>query len=534
MSQSRREKMINYDKDRRNRSGATSSQFGKVGRNVDAESGKPKLQNERFVERPKYQQDEQPSTSSTVRDEMDKIENDAEKDVDKSDFKSEKSPQTVRSTPATTYNDDIAKYQTGGAFIKAWTVVDHISIPPVIQPRKSNFIPNFLSASIIIEAMERCLDGNEELRWINPNYLSLPVRLYYAVLFYLQILKAKEAAKKITKSESTWYRSFKRTFPLESLPVVGPLIPYYSNIVSVKPNDDKYDYVYPDYHTNGGLSVTKGVPNANDTYFIQPNVMILAEMLRQFATLTKAQLENATNNNDDYFNDDGAYVPHSLGTAFAFAGIDFPDPLTVATSTVLANPAIDKSLPETKDRFLSVHSHWRKSKARDIPVAGNTEPYDTIASALRMTEDYEWFEDCIQMATIQAKFFNDSTNMSQIPSTGGTEVLISAHIIGREENYPGADQWYPGYWSNLKATFQTTRADTGPEQFLNSEYALTTASISWKSNNHPIGGRQIGHRTGPYWDNREFEYKLDTPAVVGRRIPTMIQSQFYQRYGDAS
>lgn len=526
--------MLAYDKDRRARSGATTSQFGKVGRSIDAESDKPKLREEQFAARPKYQQDEQTSTSEKVRTDLEKIEHDGEKETDKTDFKSEPSPNTVRKAPMTTFNDTIVKYQPGGAFLKAWTVVDHISIPPVIQPKKSNYIPNYISASIIIEAIERCLDGNEELKWINPNYLSLPVRLYYAVIWYLQILKAKEAAKKITKSESTWYRSFKRSYPLESLPIVGPLVPYFTNIVSVKPNDDKYDYVYPDYITSGGLTIKEGVPTVTPIYFLQPNVLMLAEMLRQFATMTATDLSGQAHNADNYFDNQGSYVPHRNGVNFRFAGIDYPSPLTPQTAMTMANSAIDKPMPETKDMMIRVHPYWRRSKARDIPTAQQSETFDSIASSLRMTEDFEWFEDCIQMAAIQCKFFSDSTNLSQIPSTGGSEALVTCHITSPTDEYVGTEQWYPEFWRNLKATFQTTRADTGPEQFLNQEYALTTGTINWTVGGHPIGGRQAAHRTGPYWQNREFEFKLETAIPVGRRIPTMIQSQFYHRYGDAS
>jgi hypothetical protein len=529
-----RAKANEYGNSRRNMFSGTSSQFGRVGRNIDRESEKPKLATEKFVERPRAEQDEQPSTSDKVRDEMDKLEEDKEKETDKSDFKSDKSPPTVRKAPLFTSDELVSKYEPGGAFIKMWTSVDHISIPPVIKPMKSSYMPNFIMGSIIIRSLEDCLDGNEELKWICPFYFSLPVRLYYTVIFYLQILKAKESVKKIGKTESTWFRAFKRSFPLESLPVVGPMVPFLSNIVSVKPNDDKYDYIYPEFTTNGGLRVEKGVPLVSPIFFIQPNVLIQAEFLRQYCNLTNAQLVGQTNNTDDYFDDQLSLVPHRIGSIFNFAGIDFPAQLTVPTSMALSNVAMDHFLPEAKARCIEIHPYWQRSKAAGIPATQTTNEYSNIGEAMRMTEDFEWFESCVYMATIQCKFFTHSTNMSQIPTTGGSEVLVSAHITGQNAQYVGAEAWYPRNWRNLKSTFQTTRADTGPDQFLNAELALTTGTISWLDNGHPIGGRQIGHRVGPYWDNREFEYKLETPIEVGRRITTTIQSQFYDREGKAS
>jgi len=523
-----------YDKERKSRFSGTSSQFGKVGRNIDRESEKPKLATEKFVDRPKVEQDEQPSTSEEIRDEMTKIEKKKESETDKNDFTSQASHPTVRKATVSTSDDLVSKYEPGGAFLKMWTTVDHISIPPVIKPKKSSFIPNFVMGSVIIRSLEDCLDGNEEIKWICPFYFSLPVRLYYSVVYYLQILKAKESAGKLSTPESTWFRAFKRTFPLETLPVVGPLVPYFSNIVSVLPNDDKYDYIYPTFHINGGLSVEKGIPNVDNTYFIQPNVLMQADFLRQFCNLTRTQLESKTGNDDNYFTDNLSLVPHRIGNGFTFAGIEFQKVLTVPTSMALSNVAMDVQLPETKGRCIDIHPYWQRSKAVDIPSTQTTNEFTKIGESMRMVEDFEWFESCVYMATIQCKFFAHSTNLSQIPSTGGSEVLTSAHITGAHPEYDAAEDWYPRHWRSLKATFQTTRADTGPDQFLNAEFSLSTGTISWLANGHPIGGRQIGHRTGPYWENREFEYQLETPTEVGRRVTTAIQSQFYDREGKAS
>jgi len=524
-----------FDTERRSRLGSTKSQFGKVGRNIDFESDKPRLAQERFVERPKAKQSEVDSTDRKIREDISNIEDRAEsEEIDSNDFKKVEAPATVKNAPAMTSNELVTKHEAGGAFIKAWTVVDHVVIPPVIQPKKSWFYPNYIVGSLLVNAMDRCIDGNQELTWIAPNYFSLAVKLYYAVIFYIQILKAKEAAGKLSRSESAWFRSFKRVFPLESLPIAGPIIPYFSNIVSVKPNDDKYDFIYPDYQTNQGMKVKSGVVEVTSEFFIQPNVTILTELLLKFTELTRKELINETDDNLDYFDDTGAFVPHRIGADFNFAGIEYRAHLSISMSMSLSNIAMDKALPETKERCLDIHPYWKRSKITSVPKVGNTYDHDTIGRALRMDEDYEWFEECIHMATIQCKFMKESTNMSQIPATGGSEVLVSAAMSGEYIKYKDAKDWYPQNWINMKAKFYTTRADTEADQFANASYALSTGTISWIHNQHPIGGRQAGHRDGPYWDNRQFEYQSDTPIEVARRLQTMITSLFYDAKGEAS
>jgi hypothetical protein len=527
--------MKSYDEVRRARFGSTKSQFGKVGRNVDFESDKPRLAQESFVQRPKAKQNEIDSTDSNLRNEISRIKDEADKsEIDTKDFAKVEGPATVKDAPRQTSNEILAKRSAGGAFLKAWTTVDHVVVSPVIQPKKSWFYPNYIVGNIIVDAMDRCIDGNQELTWMCPNYFSLAVRLYYAVMFYVQILKAKEAAGKLSKSESTWFRSFKRIYPLESLPIAGPMVPYYSNIVSVKPNDDKYDFIYPDYRVNQGLTVEKGSPKVDPIFMIQPNVTILAEFLAMYAGLTTTQLRDVGTNASQYFDVTGSFVPHTIGSDFSFAGINFQAQLTAFMSASLANVAMDNALAESKNRCNEIHHYWKRSRIPSLPRVGDTYDHSTIGQALRMEEDFEWFEDCIHMATVQCKFMSDSTNMSQIPATGGSEVLISAEISQPNEKFAGASTWYPGIWHNLKAKFYTTRADTEPDQFANAEFAMTTGTVNIRTNQQPIGGRQAGHRDGPYWLNREFEYKSDFGVEVARRTQTMILSLFYDSKGEAS
>jgi len=357
------------------KSGATRSRFGDVGRNIDADSEKPKLQEHRFAKQAKPVEEQRAKESESTRAELEKIEQDEEKEVDKTDFKREEAKPTERQASTMTSNKYVSDHKVGGVFSKAWTISDHVTVPEVIEPKKSSYFPNFIAATVIISAMEHCIDGVEELKWISPFYFSLPARIYWAILFYVQILKAKEAATKLTKAEGTWFRAFKRVYPLESLPVAGPLVPFYANITSVKPNDDKYDFIYPDYVKNFGISVEKGVPTVSDTFFLQPNILLLSEFLQQFTRMSAADLDAVWQTGEtQFFDDSGSFIPNRIGTAFQFAGIDYPAVLTVPTATTLSGVDLDKPLPETKDRLKQILGYWKRAKVADIPQADTTDP----------------------------------------------------------------------------------------------------------------------------------------------------------------
>lgn len=534
-SRTRARKYDDALKARQTKSGKTKTRFGDVGRNIDAESEKPRLREHSFVREPKTVEEQRNLESVKVREDLSKIEEDEEKETDVKDFVKKESKPIVRPAPAETIGEQVEKYTSGGAFIKAWTISDHVTVPEVIEPKRSSFFPNFISATIIIQAIEHCLSGVDELKWISPNYFSLPARIYWCVLFYIQIMKAKETAKKLSKAESTWFRAFRRIYPLESLPVAGPLVPFYANITAVKPNDDMYDFIYPDYPINQGLEVEKGAPKINDVFYLLPNIMLLCEFMKLFTTLTIARLdENVNGAGARFFDDLGNFIPNRTGVDFTFAGITFPATLTPAASSILATLGLDKPLPESKDRLKEILGYWKRSKAADIPGTGVTEDFSNIGTSMRMIDDFEWFEDCVEMATTQCKFFRNSINMSQIPSTGGSEVLICAHITGKHPTYRASPTWFPRNWRNLKSQFRTTRADTTYEQIFNAAYALTTATISWTGNNHPVGGRQLEHRKGPYWKNKEFQFAQPNDIEVQRRTLTMIRSLFFVAHGDAT
>jgi hypothetical protein len=533
-----RTKAKEYDralKARQARRGETKTRFGDVGRNIDAESEKPRLREQKFSTAPKTVEEQRAEESVGVRDDLDKIEKDEEKELDVQDFTKGEAKPPVRPAAAKTMAKQVDEYEAAGAFAKAWTISDHVTVPEVIEPKRSHHLPNFIAGTIIVEAIEHCLDGVEELKWISPHYFSLPARIYWCVLFYIQILKAKDAAKKLPKSESTWFRAFKRAFPLESLPVAGPLVPFYTSIAAVTPNDDMYDFIYPTFQVALGLHVIKGEPTVDDAFFLQPNILLMVELLKMFTTMTPTRLQEAWATGEPrFFDDKGNFIPNRIGEKFTFSGINFSETLTARESMVLSSLGLDKPLPETKERLLAILPYWKRAKASDAPATGPDAILANIGDALRMSDDFEWFEDCIEMATTQCKFFSDSINMSQIPSTGGSEILIGAHITGAHLDYEAAVAWFPKNWIHLKSQFRTTRADTTYEHIFNAAYALTTATISWKANGHPIGGRQTGHRVGPYWSNRHFQFAQTADIEVQRRVLTMIRSLFFHSHGDAS
>jgi len=474
-----------------------------------------------------------------LRDEEKRIEEDAEKDiVDKKSFNP--GPESGKNpTPLKTTRQPAAQSELKSAFSKCWTIVDTINIPAVIHDEKSWYIPSGITIFETLFQMEDLLIGNEELRWISPHYFSLPVRVYYAVIYYVQCLRAKEQSGLITKPEGSWLRAFFRRYKDVACPIAGPLVPIFSNIVSNLPDDNQFDFVTPTIPENGTHRVeqTTDTPpirtlGVRDVHHLVPSVPMIASILRAFCHLA------AITNNEMQ---DGSFVPFLLSAGGNIAGVTIPAQAPGANdaqiSKLLANPTIARPPPEGKERLKEIHPYWRRSRVRRIPEIPHNAAYDPRGphDLTLLGEDFDWFQPCVDMANIQTKFFSDSTNLSSIPTVGGMSSTVICHLSFRNDDVPDdSTMWYPDQYDGSKATFTATSSSLELDSQYEAAYALTNVELQWQDNNHhPIGGNHAPYRNGPYWNNNKKTYELEHAVPVMTGIYTMIQTQFYDAHGHA-
>lgn len=518
---------------KRARGGARPDNFG---------SKKPGPPSYAFQDSQRSSVDDTADETSKLRQAEKNIENDAEKDVvDTTDFvtgpNTGKAPQKVKTTtfPAS------AEVELKSAFAKCWTTVDDIDIPAVTHDEKSLFYPTLISLFEVLHAMEEVLSGNEELRWISPHYFSLPVRVYYAVLTYVQILRAKEQSGKLTKPEGSWLRAFYRRFKDTACPVAGPLVPILTNIVACLPDDNQFDFVAPSMPTKGLHTTTSDgatppvyTTTVSPLNHILPNVPLVASILRVFCTTPDLT--------DANFDANGQFVPFTITNGGDLAGVRFPAHTPGApnatTTKLLNNPAIAHPLPEGKRRLKEIHGFWKRSKAKNVPSLPANNPYDPTGPSdiTLLIDDFDWFQPCVDMATIQVKFFSDSTNLSSIPVVGSMSSLVISELsfTDKAELPASTDEWYPDNFSSAQAKFTSTSADLHLDQKYAAAYALTNSILEWKdTDKHPIGSLASNGRSGPYWENKKYTYRLDHPRSIMTGIFTMIQTQFYDAHGKA-
>lgn len=474
--------------------------------------------------------------SASSRKEEKQIDNDGERDViDKGDF-TKGTKSGMNPTPTiVTGKKPTEETELKSAYSKCWTIVQDINFPLRTYHERSWYYPSSIMYFKVLDVMEQVLYRNKELEWISPNYFSLPVRVYYSVIFIVQILRAKQAAQAITKGESSWLRAFERSYRDTSCMIAGPLVPILSNLVYVQPDDEQYTSVYPSIPQRGLYSTVIGDTEArqqqltvNSESLLLPNIPVLASILREFCTS-----QALVNGN---FTADGSYVPFTLATGGDLAGINFPPHIQGAPNAhfarLLNNPALTHPIIEDRLRLNQIHAFWKRSTLKKIPNIPTNVAYDpsTPGEFTMLTDDFSWFEQCVQMATVNACFFTDATNLSQIPVTGDVSPLFTSRVnFGNQVTTPTViNEWYPDLFQDVNASFKSTVADAEVPNFWQAAYTMTNSTYEWQdANGNEIGTNQSQHRGGPYWLNDKITYELAHPTLVMSGIIPMIQGTFY-------
>ncbi|KAI1007356.1 hypothetical protein K3495_g861 [Podosphaera aphanis] len=389
--------------------------------------------------------------------------------------------------------------------------------------------------------MDRIIDRNRELRHCkSPNYFSLAVRVYYSVIFHVQILHAKQHAGTLSTIDLDWLIQFESRY--RRCPIAGPLVPIFASLFASM-SDQRFYPVFPETPTestyailhSSNASVTDRELLVRSSHHLFPSVPLVASLLRAFCTIDRLK--------DGHFDDMGNFVPFKLedgsGTN-SFAGFHFP-PHTPGTenasiAALLNNPAISHPVCESRDTLEQIHHFWRNSTASEIPLISETESFSPsrISEQLLLAENFRWFEDCVNMAYGQAQFFAGSKYLSQITPDGESiPIIISTLKFDGYSTLPRViDHWYPDTFSSLEAQFVAYCTELPPELQHTAIYSLINSVLKWKdSDGHEIGSIDAQNRGGPYFTNREVIHALRHYVTCLDQIGLRLQSEFVDPYG---
>nr|QLC36763.1 capsid protein [Sarcosphaera coronaria partitivirus] len=487
-------------------------------------------------------------------DEVVKAQNERDTKADRKEATSDtKGKGTVKDNEAKTTSKTNTVAKSEGAFSLFWDNLLQHNLRPVTYTRTATFIPNAMAMFKILRAAGPIVGRSKFISKHYPTYNEYAVVTGYAIVYYLQILRAKQAASNLDGVESNLLTRFTKMHPEESIPIASPLFPYFNTIVSTELEDRRFDWISPDYAIEGqdfGFQhLSSFHPAQGDmNRFVQPLVPHMIALLAGFGSHTEVSL-NAR------INSAGVYTPYDLNATTTLFGnaVNFTtdDAATRRRASILTSQGLDypfrffnQNQNDARQRLAETDFYSRKGvnfkeggqagfrhgtmNFATANTLGTAPDFRNIDGFLNMpkTKQLKWFDYIKEQMAIHASVFSGKYNLSQVSTTGGLESSVIGMLRMDEEvdatnhRHVFADtdlnntaitdyEWYADKFDSMTAHFYTSRAGIERNEELQA-FAFATNS------DPPIHGIAPGtFRAGDYFSQTTADIAIARTQVHG-------------------
>jgi hypothetical protein len=420
-----------------------------------------------------------------------------------------------------------------------WRPENGYNMIPTRQPRTNTYVPNAIAMFRLLEAAEERINSSKHIQSHEPNYMPYAVKVYYAVMFYLQVLWARKEAGAADGFEISLLKRFEAKYPKNGLPCAEIVYAYFNTVASCELADAKYDWIVPRV-APGVLSAEMHDINADDgSIYLQPMVPFMIGNLVQFIHTPRANYNALIDDENVFRAIDLQPAAHAQISAY---GVNFHDNTAAndAFKPVFSSCGLSTPFTFGNENYVSAASYARRSDfGHDVKTAVTAGPtqngsgnlvtdieIDTIDKFLNMpkSSDLRWFAYLKEQAIIHARFFDSVYHFSDVQTTAGLEVTILTRLrietnqvnnlflehkdrVGFRAQH--APIWYPRVLRNLNAGFATSRAGVRRNEELQALTFGTNATLPIRQDaahavddiHPPLGA---GLYNGNYWNNKEW------------------------------
>lgn len=408
-----------------------------------------------------------------------------------------------------------------------WRSENSYRMIPEQENELNEYVPNSMAMFSLLEAAEARINTTKHIQEHEMNYCPYAVKVYYAYMYYIQILRARKAAGSITGFENSLLKRFEVKYAMTSLPCAEIVYPYFRTIISTELAEAKYDWICPkiaiDYPPVSTATATRGsnmhaFTTTNGAAFVQPMVPHMVAVLNSFIQAPAGT--NPTLNDEDQFIPADMNVAahgdiHVFGATIKDNDDDHADLKPLFSSAGLSSPCEfgNANYPQASK------AGKKTDFGRDIKLVVNTQNVrqgqglSTVHNAkdldsfllMDKTSNLKFFGYLLTNAIIHARFFDKVYFFSDVQTTGGLETAILCQLkrTGATRTFPDtsvevgqAAQWYPRTFANMQAGFATNRAGVRRNEELQALSFGTNATL-------PITGL-ADLKTGAFWANTEW------------------------------
>jgi hypothetical protein len=411
-----------------------------------------------------------------------------------------------------------------------------------------------------LEAAERRLALNKHIQTHEPTFMPYAVKVYYAIMYYIQILESKKAAGTLEGEEASLLNRFDKKYPRAGLPCAEILYGYFNSIHSTELADEKYDWITPDisehlFRAHATNSYDGATIHTTGVQYLQPHIPMMVANLNTLIQMTVPALYNHMDN--------GTFMPlqltdnHNDKIVFGITirdntatNNDFKPMLQacgISSPVIFANDNIRDAVRYAKESDFGYNVKVTVTGNDVDPNVNLVQPYvfsdlDTFLFMGKRQQGYsnlKWFGYLREQAIIHARFFDQVYHFTDVQTVGGLENTLLCKLrldTGTADFHDRyyhdmrlgmgqAASWYRQPFRDITAGFATSRAGVRRNEELqaltygtNSTLPIITRATQATDFDNEADLASGPLRKGKFWKNEEWirDFAYDTVNTAGK------------------
>ncbi|XP_050224102.1 IAA-leucine resistant 2 [Mercurialis annua] len=361
----------------------------------------------------------------------------------------------------------------------------------------STYVPSSLMMDHIVHLINSTLLDSFHFRRACPDYHPYILRLYYAVLFIIQVMRASRHANILSAEGSQTLSYLLDVFPPESLPVSGPLLELFKTLCCSQPENPTYGLVSPRLPIPLGPATRRDFMLTAAEHHIIPNIPGIMALIADLNDKI-----NPASDNQAVYPAKGKHIPVSstATSATVFGHHSFGAAATRTTAYKWSLCSSGLQYPCEADEKL--HEEFaERLDSFDFPATAETDVLSSFNGFLHVSKSQNWFANVRAVAADVAPFFEGSGTLADCPPFG---LPINQIVVkyAAPEHAPAEPAGLFRFAFSLKTTCRSL-----PE-LAEAMASLAQTNVDFPENHLLLSSVDARNRIGPFWSIRPIESSI--------------------------
>jgi hypothetical protein len=379
----------------------------------------------------------------------------------------------------------------------------------------SSYTPSSLMMDYIVHQINNLLVDNFYFKRACPDYHPYILRLYYGMIFWVQCLRAGLHARQIEIDAHVALTSFLDAFPLETLPISGPLLSLFKTLCCSQPEIPTYGVVYPKCPSTPGPERRDSFIAEGVEHHVMPNIPGIFALLSDLnQRLNPEDAAQAT------YPAKGKHFPVTAAAAAAtiFGHHSFPVHATRTARQKWSLVSSGLQYPCEADKKL--HENFAERYENFcFPTLTDADDLSPFPSFLHIGTNMAWFAQVRDVAAVEASFFEGSGTLADCAPFGVASNQVVVHYTA-PDTAPAAPTRSADPASLFPFALRLKTSSRSLPELAEAMAAFAQTNIQMFGTHPFLPNFGTAQRVGPFWDIRpeETSIKDDTSFLSLREI----------------